>query len=427
MVARTSTCLRRLAGGRRSGIVGFSRFLANPRVTVEALLDGWGAELSQGCLGRHILAIQDTSEFNFTTTKERSRGLGEIGKGSGRGVLLHAMLGVDAETGGILGLAAGRIWTRDGRVTVPHRHRPLSEKESQRWLSTAEAAKTVLRQAHMVTEISDRESDIYEKWARLPEPGFHILTRAMVDRSIKEGGGKLSSAPLQMAGTARVALRARLGRPARTASLVTRFGRVTLKRPANLARQEGLAETVEVSLVEVCEVDAPPGTEPILWRLLTTHGVEDAAMAWRVVGWYRQRWHIEQFFRTMKQQGLQLEDSQLENAGRLIKLTAIAARAACTIMQLVQARDGRSGQDARITFSPPEIEILHAILPELEGKTALQKNPHPPETLAWAAWIIAKLGGWDGYPKSKPPGPITFRHGLQYFKSLAHGWRLRNV
>jgi hypothetical protein len=427
MVARTSTCLRRLAGGRRSGIVGFSRFLANPRVTVEALLDGWGAELSQGCVGRHILAIQDTSEFNFTTTKERSRGLGEIGKGSGRGVLLHAMLGVDAETGGILGLATGRIWTRDGRVSVHHRNRPLSEKESQRWLSTAEDAKTVLHQAQMVTDISDRESDIYEKWARLPEPGFHILTRAMADRSIGEGGGKLSSAPLQMAGTASIALRARPSRPARTARLVTRFGRVTLKRPANLARQEGLAETVEVSLVEVCEVDAPPGAEPILWRLLTTHGVEDAAMAWRVVGWYRQRWHIEQFFRTLKQQGLQLEDSQLENAGRLIKLTAIAARAACTIMQLVQARDGRSGQDARITFSPPEIEILHAILPELEGKTALQKNPHPPETLAWAAWIIAKLGGWDGYPKSKPPGPITFRHGLQYFKSLAHGWRLRNV
>ena len=44
-------------------------------------------------------------------------------------------------------------------------------------------------------------------------------------------------------------------------------------------------------------------------------------MAWRVVGWYRQRWHVEQFFRTLKQQGLQLEDSQLENAGRLIKLT----------------------------------------------------------------------------------------------------------
>jgi hypothetical protein len=46
MVARQSTCLRRLAGGRRSGVVGFSRFLANPRLTVEALRDGWGSELS---------------------------------------------------------------------------------------------------------------------------------------------------------------------------------------------------------------------------------------------------------------------------------------------------------------------------------------------------------------------------------------------
>ena len=37
-------------------------------------------------------------------------------------------------------------------------------------LSTAEAAKTVLARAQMVTEIRDRESDIHEKWARLPEP-----------------------------------------------------------------------------------------------------------------------------------------------------------------------------------------------------------------------------------------------------------------
>ena len=43
-------------GGRRSGIVGFSRFLANPRVTVDALIDGWGAELAQGCAFQKIVA-----------------------------------------------------------------------------------------------------------------------------------------------------------------------------------------------------------------------------------------------------------------------------------------------------------------------------------------------------------------------------------
>jgi hypothetical protein len=424
MVSRQSTCMRRLAAGRRCGIVGFSRFLANPRVTVEALVEGWGAEIAAACADRHVLAIQDTSELNFATTKQRDRGLGEIGKGVGRGVLLHAMLGVDAQSGGVLGLVAGRIWTRAGRVKVAHSKRALSDKETQRWVSTGEAAKTVLSRAAMVTEISDRESDFYARWAQLPGPGFHLLARAMSDRSIV--GGRLSTALLQAAGEAEVDLPARAGRPARTAHLVARFGRVSLKRPRGTMEQ-GLAKTVTVRLVEVTEVGAPAGTEPILWRLLTTHPIDDADMAWRVVGWYRQRWVIEQFFRTLKQQGLQLEDSQLESAERLIKLTAIAARAACAIMQLVQARDGRSAQLAKIVFSPAEIETLHALVPELEGNTALQKNPHPPNSLAWAGWVIAKLGGWDGYPKSKPPGPITFRHGLEYFRSIAQGWRLRDV
>ena len=112
----------------------------------------------------------------------------------------------------------------------------------------------------------------------------------------------------------------------------------------------------------------------MLWRLLTAHPIADVAIAWRVVNWYRQRWTIEQFFRTLKQQGLQLEDSQLDGAERLIKLTAIAARAACAIMQLVQARDGQSAQSAKIVFSPAEIETLHALLPEVEGKTACKRT-----------------------------------------------------
>jgi hypothetical protein len=425
MVVQESACLRHVAGGRRSGIVGFWRFLANPRVTTERVIEGWGEAASAACAGRHVLAVQDTSEFNFHTTAERRRGLGEIGKGVGRGLLLHPMLALDAESGGLLGLVTGQIWTRQGRVEVPHEKRRLSEKESQRWLRTAEAAKPVLAGAAMVTEISDRESDIYAKWAQLPEDNFHILTRAMHDRKIK-GGGTLSTADLKEGGKATVDLRARPGRPPRQAQLVVRFGRVMIERPTDTL-EEALAETVSVSLVEVAEIDAPEGAEPVLWRLLTTHPVKDAKMAWRVVGWYRQRWVIEQFFRTLKQQGLQLEDSQLETAERLIKLTAIAARAACLIMQLVQARDGRSAQRADIAFTPDEIDTLAALVPELEGKTELQKNHHPPRSLAWAAWAIAKLGGWDGYPKSKPPGPITFSNGLKSFQAIAYGRRLRDV
>jgi hypothetical protein len=425
MATRQSVCLRRLAAGSRSGVVGFGRFLANPRVTTQALIEGWSAAASEACGGRHVLAIQDTTEITFATTSDRDRGLGKIGKGGGRGVLLHPMLAVDAADGALLGLVTGRVWSRDGLVDRPHRERPLVEKESERWLAVAEAAKAPLAGAAMVTEISDREGDIYAKWASLPGPGVHVLTRAITDRKIKEGGGKLSSAPLTAGGTATVSLRAQPGRPARQARLEIAYGEVTLKRPQSADKTA--PQLLTVRMVQVREIGPPEGITPILWRLLTSHTVEDAAQAWRIVGWYQQRWVIEQFFRTLKQQGLQLEDSQLESAERLIKLTAIAARAAALIMQLVQARDGSTRQSADIAFTPAEIGTLKALIPTLEGKTALQKNPYPERSLAWAGWAIAKLGGWDGYPNSKPPGPITFRHGLQYFRSLAHGWALRDV
>jgi hypothetical protein len=426
MAAEQSVCLRRLAGGTRRGIIGFGRFLANPKVTTQALIEGWSAGLSSGCAGRHVLAIQDTSEINFATTSERDRGLGKIGKGGGRGVLLHPMLAVAAASGDLLGLVTGRVWTRQGLVGTPHAKRALADKESERWISTPEAAKAHLASASMVTEVSDREADIYAKWAQVPGASFHVLTRASKDRRITEGGGHLSSAPLADGGTAVLKLRAQPGRPAREAQVRLRYGEVTLKRPSGASLDKSLPRFLTVRLVEVAEVGQPKSGKPILWRLLTTHAVKDGASAWRIVAWYQMRWIIEQFFRTLKQQGLRLEDSQLESADKLVKLTAIAARAAAAVMQLVQARDG-SAQSAEIAFTPAEIDTLAALIPKIEGNTELQKNHHPPGSLAWAAWAIAKLGGWDGYPKSRPPGPITFRNGLKSFRALAQGWSLRDV
>jgi hypothetical protein len=424
MLSRESVCVRHLARGGRAAVVGFGRFLANERVSLERLIEGWGEEASQTCAGRHVLAIQDLSEINLGTRPNDRRGLGEIGHGTSHGLLLHAMVAVDADDGGLLGLVSGRVWTRQGRVSVPHAKRPLSERESERWLTTAEAAKSVLGQARCVTVIADRESDIYAEWARLPQADFHLLTRAMKDRRTTRG--KLSDAALQPVGEAQVVLRAQPGRPERQVRLAARFGTVSITRPAHGGADE-LPKAITLALVEVREVDPPAQGDPILWRLLTTHDVQDAEGAWRIIGWYRQRWIIEQLFRTLKQQGLKLEDSQITDASRLVKLTAIATKAACLTLQLVQARDGRSEQPASIAFSPSEIETLEALIPELEGKTQAQKNPHPRHSLARAAWVIAKLGGWDGYASSKPPGPITMRNGLQDFKSITRGHSMRDV
>jgi hypothetical protein len=368
-----------------------------------------------------VLAIQDTSEINFRTKPGRQRGLGEIGKGVGRGLLLHAMVAVDAASDVCLGLVAGKIWTRQGRVTVPHDKRPLEQKESERWISTANQAKQVLSAAAMVTVIDDREGDIYAKWASVSAANFHLLTRSMHDRVLADGTSMYATAASwPIVDTAMIDVVARADRRARQAKLALRFGRVTLNRPQGASRS--LPKTVELTLIEVVEVDPPAGVDPLHWYLLTTHAANDAASARQIVNWYKKRWTVEQLFRLIKTQGLQLEDSRIETADRLLKLTAIAAKAAMMILQLVQARDGRSAEPASNVFNEAQIKLLAALARKYEGRTKLQSNPHPPESLAWASWIIARLGGWDGYPRTKP-GPITMRHGLQYFLGVAEAWQ----
>ena len=178
MVAGKDVCLRRLARGNRAREVRFNRFLGNAKVTIARVIESWSEGTVAAAEGRHVLAIQDTSEVNFTTTVNRRRGLGEIGHGNGRGVLLHPMLAVDADSGNCLGLLSGQVWTRKGRRTVSHDLRDLSDKESQRWIATALAAKPLLAKAAMVTALGDRESDIFALYADAAEQHFHVIAAA---------------------------------------------------------------------------------------------------------------------------------------------------------------------------------------------------------------------------------------------------------
>ena len=65
---------------------------------------------------------------------------------------------------------------------------------------------------------------------------------------------------------------------------------------------------VELFAIEVRELE-PPSGDATCWRLLTTHPVESIEQALTVIGWYRLRWNIEQLFRTLKRQGLGIEQA----------------------------------------------------------------------------------------------------------------------
>ena len=416
-----------MARGVWSAQMRFWRFLSNPRVTLERLIAGWSTQTRIAASGRHVLAIQDTSEIKFATTPEDRRGLGKVKKGNVHGVLLHAMIGVDADTGSCLGLVGGQVWTRAEERKAPHAQRVLADKESRRWVDTATQAKEVLAQARMITVINDREGDFYAHWARTPDDNTHLLSRVMHDHAVV-GGGTLRKAAKRVEFSAKAIIEVpkRVDRRGRKAHLSLRFGSVTLARPRHTLEKE-LPESVALNFVEVVELHPPKGAEPVHWLLLTTHQVASTADAWQIVTWYKLRWLIEQLFRSMKSQGLQIEDCQLQTADRLKKIVAVAAKAAAIVIQLVQARGGHETLPANIAFSQDEIEVIEALNKSLQGKTDLQKNPHSTKTLAWAAWVIAKLGGWSGYASHKPPGPITFHNGLAHFQTLAAHWLTAHV
>jgi hypothetical protein len=311
--------IRRL-GGDRAGEIRLTRLLRNEAVTTEAMSAEAGRRTAQRCAGRHVLAIQDT-------TVVRSQG--------GGGLYLHPVIVVDADEGALLGLAHAEFLSRDKGLKASRQSKSVKDKQSQRWLDGAD-------QAARVTVIADRESDIYAAFAGCPT-GTDLLVRAAQDRCLEDGGRLFATADASPeAGRARLDLPAKSGRRARQTQVAIRFMSVSLSRPGN-GRVAGLPKSVSLTLVDVREIDPPPG-EVVHWRLLTTHTVDDVAQAFAVVELYRRRWVIEQLFRTLKTQGFDIEGLLIAEEAPLRRLVMAALVAAITVQQLVHARDGVQGR-----------------------------------------------------------------------------------
>jgi hypothetical protein len=410
-VGQSGVSLRAL-GGARSGEVRFGRFLRCEAVTPEAMIATACAHTKGLVASRHILALQDT-----TTLRD---------DGKQRSLNLHPMIAMDAEDGALLGLVHAALLARDGSAARVHcNKRPFEEKESRRWLEATRASAALFAAgARAVTVVGDREGDIYEDFALRP-PEVDVLYRAQHDRVLNDGATLFSKpAGWKELGRETIAVPAAPGRRARSVVLALRAGVVTLKRPKRNRAAEAarLAATVTLTLVEAREIDPPAGSEPVLWRLLTSHTVTSFAEARRITGFYRQRWTIEQLFRTMKTKGFDIEASRVAEGGPFEKLAIATLIAAIEVLSLVRERDGAAGRPASDLFDADEQPIIAAVSDSLEGKTVRQKNPHAPGSLAHVAWVCARLGGWTGYYGKA--GPVVMLHGMLRLQAMIEGFRL---
>jgi len=382
---------------------------------------------SERVVDREIIVVQDTSELILGGRRAKANGYGPVGKGGGtRGLLLHAALALDADNDALLGLVEAQVWNRNKGKVTPRRSRATADKESQRWLSVAARASKALSAARSITVISDRESDIYEHFAQRPA-NVELIVRSSWNRKINLPSGASTQIfafvdGLPEAARFSVTIPAAPGRKERTAVLALRFSPVTLCKP-HPSPAPDLPDTIRLTMVEVREVSSGHDGKPIHWRLLTSHVVASPKKARRIVDLYRKRWTIEEFFRTLKSAGFDIEEADIGDPEVMMKLVAAAVVATVTIMQLVRARDGTTEEKLAEAFEIEDRPVLEALSVQLEGATDRQKNPHPKGTLAFAAWVVARLGGWTAYYGK--PGPKVMRIGIEAFRRIKYGTTLR--
>ena len=409
IVATGSLVVRRV-GGNRAGEVSAHRLLSSPHVSVDAVIDTLSVRTAEACAGQDIVCAQDTSEINFAGRSAARVGLGPGGDGVSEAFFVHPLVAISADTGAVLGLAGAKLRTRGPDRVSPKAGRSPADKESHRWLEMTQRAGEVLATARSITVVADRESDIYHLFANRPA-NVELIVRAAQNRAVDDGGLLFDVlAASQPVSTAAVKVAPRgPGDKGRVAKVELRSARLSIKRPDH-SKAEALAgaipQSIPMTVVEVREIDPPGQAKPLLWRLLSSADRSPE----EIVRLYRQRWRIEEVFRTLKS-GLGLPDTQMQAVKRILLLAAFALAAAVRIIQLVDARDGttRPIEDA---IDPVFKPAIMAISQKLEGATEKQKNPHAPTSLAFLSWICARLGGWNCY--YKPPGP----------KTMATGWKI---
>ncbi|MEN8446083.1 MAG: IS4 family transposase [Cyanobacteria bacterium J06555_13] len=405
-----STCIRAMAKNRAEQ-VAYYRFLENPSVTSPILLESLRAHCHQQVSERHVLAISDTSEINLQAHAGRlkAEGQGVVGNNTDIGFFIHPTLVVDAASGLPLGLSHVQLWNRaferPSKEDRDYQSLAIEDKESYKWIAAAQGSTECFTRSGVaqVTYIGDSEADIYEPWFQIPRAGEHLLVRACQDRRLVESSQKLydTLAAQPVAGTYWVDIPAdpRAQRTARQAQMALRYTPVKLRRPDSLS--DDYPPFAQLNAIEVIELVPPEGEAAIHWRLLTTHAVDSAQQAEQIIQWYRWRWHIELLFATLKQRGFEIESSQLESIAAIQKLCIMALSVAVMILQLTLGREN-IGETADIVFDASRQRFVEQLVPKIEGHTEKQKNPYPIRSLAWVAWLIARLGGWSGYRSQRP-------------------------
>ena len=428
----------------RSEAISMYRLLSNSKLDLAELIYR-SCDLSQtNFRGKELYVPIDESSLNLflgiSYRKDWAEKYGVINDNYNPGFMIVPSLILDAHQSRCYGLGDILFHTRpratadakaNERLSRCRAKLPLAQRETGIWSIVASNTADQLRSADQVTFIMDQGADTYESLAQLrlaTERDF--IVRAKVDRCAK-GPTDTEAQPFSQL-LEKLDLIARrtvqlnklhhrsktskriVERKRREAKLEMKYMQVQVATPYNYGKSKPkLPQTLSLVEVKECASTVPRGEKPIHWRLLTSWEVLDEQMAWKVVEAYQRRWDIEQLFRLLKKQSYNVEASQLGHPEKIKKLVVMALKASALALQLVAAREGEDLIDIQTVFDDKQVKALQLMNERYKGQTEKTINPHPTQSLAWAAWIVARAGHWQGYSSQRKPGPITMIRGLK--------------
>jgi len=372
--------------------------------------------------GQYLL-IEDTSELDYTD-HPMTEELGCIGNGRGRGLLLHTTLALRIEGWDLeerpraiaLGLLSQQCWSRWGHLKGKETRRQLMSRsrESQCWAAALEDGGPPPGSTWIY--VADRESDFYEPIERCQRQGADFVIRGFHDRVLSQDSGHLKEqiARAPRRGSLRLEVRARAGRLARVAQLEVRTLAVTLRGPRRL---DGQRPDIGLNVVEVREVNAPEGIEPLHWILLTSLPCDTWTTVRRVIGIYTMRWCVEEYHKALKS-GAGAEDSQMERAYRIESLVAVLGVVAVRLFNTKWLARTRPDEPVNPKIFGPQLLRLLA---------AQWGKPQGGWTHRTALVSVARVGGFLARRSDGMPGWQTIWRGWNRLMWMCHGLEtLRN-
>jgi len=367
-----------------------------------------------------VLAVQDTTEVDWTG-HPATTGLGPLGHTACQGLHVHSTLAFTPERVP-LGLLAQHVWARDPDAVGKRTRRkqlPMSQKESQKWLTSLEAvfnARDCCAPTRFVS-VGDREADVFDLLAAERPAGVELLVRAAWDRCVevpeRSVWATVAAQPVVEHLTLQVPRRGT--QPGREATLALRFCPLTLCPPRH--RKSAGLPSVALWAVQVREIDPPMDVKPIEWLLLTTVEVRTAADAIERVTWYVCRWGIEVWHRIL-QSGWRIEARQLATGERLQRCLTLYSVIAWRVFYAIMLARAVPEMPCNVLLEIEEWQALYC---------AIHHCPTPPEeppSLDQAVRWIAQLGGFVGRRRRDQPGAETLWRGFQHLTDLTRMYRI---